>query len=93
MNPLNNWINNKRGSMIMVVVMIGTIAALVLGVYILAQFVAAVPNITDSAANDSAEAIIDAGWAGMGLAAVIPIVVAASVILGYLLKGLGGGTR
>lgn len=91
MNPLSKLVKNKRGSMTMVVVMIGTIAALVLGVYILASFVGAIPNITDTAANKTAQAVIDAGWAAFGLAVVIPIVVAASVILGYLIRGLGSG--
>lgn len=90
MNPLSKFARDKHGSMAMVVVMIGTIAALVLGVYILASFVGAIPNITDTAANTTAEAVIDAGWSAFGLAVVIPIVVAASVILGYLIRGLGG---
>ena len=81
--------------MAMVVVMIGTIAALVLGVYILAIFVGAMPTIDDENAtsNITATAIISAGWAAFGLAVVIPIVVAASVILGYLVRGLGGTGR
>lgn len=90
---MKSLIKNKRGSVSMVIALIVTIAVLVIGVYILTTFQAAVPNITDATANATAENIITAGWSAFGLAVIIPIVVVAGVIIGYLVRGFGGGAR
>lgn len=85
---------DKRGSVGMVIALIVTVAVLVIGVYILATFQASVPNITDTTANTTAENIYTAGWSALGLAVIIPIIVVASAIIGYLVSGFrGGGTR
>lgn len=90
----NKLKENKKGSVAMVIALIVTVAVLVIGVYILATFVDAVPSMTaDSTENLTATAIISAGWSAMGLAVVIPIIVVAGAIIGYLVRGFSGGTR
>lgn len=83
--------SNKRGSVAMVIALIVTVAVLVIGVYILATFQASVPNITDTTANTTATNIYSAGWSAFGLAVIIPIIVVAGAIIGYLVRGFSGG--
>ena len=92
-NELAKFASCKRGSVGMVIALIVTIAVLVIGVYILAVFQAAVPEITDTVANETAEAIMQVGWSAFGLAVVIPIIVVAGAIIGYLIRGFSGGGR
>jgi hypothetical protein len=84
---------DNRGSVQMVIALIVTIAVLVIGVYILAVFQTAIPNISDPVANQTATAIMSAGWSAFGLAVIIPIIVVAGAIIGYLVRGFSGGTR
>lgn len=91
-NRKGNLLLDNLGSVTMVVMLIGTIAALVLGVYILATFQGGMPTIDDPTANATATNIFGAGWNAFGLAVVIPIIVVAGAVLGYLVRGLVGGT-
>jgi hypothetical protein len=83
----------KRGSVGMVIALIVTVAVLVIGVYILTVFQTAIPNITDATANATATNIFAAGWSAFGLAVIIPIIVVAGAIIGYLVRGFSGGSR
>jgi len=82
--------DNKRGSIGLVVALIVTVVVLVIGVYILATFQASMPTIADATANETAEAVLGAGWSAFGLAVIIPIIVVASAVIGYIVKGFGG---
>lgn len=82
---------NNAGSVGMVIALIVTVAVLVIGVYILTTFQTAIPNITDTTANTTAENVLTAGWNAFGLAVIIPIIVVAGAIIGYLVKGFSGG--
>jgi uncharacterized membrane protein len=84
---------NKRGSVAMVIALIVTVAVLVIGVYILTTFQSAIPNISDTTANTTAENVLAAGWNAFGLAVIIPIIVVAGAIIGYLVRGFTGGSR
>jgi amino acid transporter len=89
----NRFRDNKSGSVMMVVALIATIVVLVLGVYILASFTTSLPNLAAGAGNTTATALINAGWSAFGLAVIIPMIVVASAIIGYIVKGFGGGQR
>lgn len=88
---MRSLLKDNRASVAMVIALIVTVAVLVIGVYILATFQGAVPNITDTTANETAENVYSAGWSAFGLAVIIPIVVVAGAIIGYLIKGFTGG--
>lgn len=78
----------------MVIALIVTVAVLVIGVYILATFQASVPQIgadENATENITATNIYAAGWSAFGLAVIIPIIVVAGAIIGYLVKGFSGG--
>lgn len=92
MSFLKRFARNKRGSVAMVIGLIVAVAVLAIGVYILSTFQTAMPAMTGTA-NTTAYAIYDAGWDAFGLAVIIPIIVVASVIIGYLVRGFGGGGR
>lgn len=88
--------DDNKGSVTMVIALIVTVAVLVIGVYLLATFQGAMPQIgadENATSNITATAIYAAGWSAFGLAVVIPIIVVAGAIIGYLLKGFSGGTR
>lgn len=85
---------NKRASVGMVISLIVTVAVLVIGIFILTTFQGAIPNIDDTLypeANATAESIFQIGWSAYGLAVVIPIIVVAGAIIGYLVVGFSGG--
>lgn len=84
---------SDKASVGMVIALIVTVAVLVIGVYLLATFQGAMPTVTDETANDTMFAILDAGWSAFGLAVIIPIVVVAGAVIGYLVRGFGGSTR
>lgn len=88
-----NLLNDKRASVTMVIALIVTVAVLVIGVYILTTFQTAIPSITDTTANQTAENIFSAGWNAFGLAVIIPVIVVAGAIIGYLVRGFSGGAR
>lgn len=90
---MRSFRKDKRGSVGMVIALIVTIAVLVIGVYILTTFQGAMPTITDTTANDTANAIFSAGWSAFGLAVIIPTIVVAGAIIGYLVRGFSGGAR
>ncbi len=75
----------------MVVALIATVAVLVIGVYILTTFQSSIPNIVETTANETATNVLAAGWNAFGLAVVIPIIVVAGAIIGYLVRGFSGG--
>ncbi len=85
--------NDKRGSVAMVIALIVTVAVLVIGVYIMVTFQEGMPSITDPIANRTATNIFEAAWNAYGLAVVIPIIIVAGAIIGYLVRGFSGGTR
>lgn len=93
MKPLKRFLHNEKASVAMVIGLIVGIAVLVIGVYLLATFQGAMPTISDATANTTAYAIFGAGWDAFGLAVIIPIIIVASVIIGYLVRGFGGPGR
>jgi hypothetical protein len=84
--------SNNKGAVALVVVLIATIVVLVLGVYILASFTTALPNLPAGLGNTTATAVINAGWQSYALAVIIPLIVVASAIIGYIVKGFTGGS-
>jgi len=88
---MRSWKNNKKGSLNLVVALLITVVVLVIGVYVLSTFQTSMPNITDATANATAENVLTAGWNAFGLAVVIPIIVVASAVIGYIVKGFMGG--
>lgn len=93
MLSLKKFLNNKNASVGMVIALIVTVAVLVIGVIILATFQDAIPTITDTTANTTKNDILSAGWSAFGLAVIIPIIVVAGAIIGYLVRGFSGGGR
>jgi len=93
MNALQKLKNNVSGEVNGVVTIIVVIAMLVIGVFIVASFQGSIPSIADPLANQTATNIFNAGWNALGLLVVLPIVVAAIIIIGYLMRGFGGGGR
>jgi len=98
MNVFNSYLhalrrlkNDKRGNMGLVIGLVVTVAVLAIGVYILATFQGSMPSIADPTANATATSIFTAAWNAYGLAVVIPIVIVASAVIGYLITGFGGG--
>jgi hypothetical protein len=84
---------NKKASVAMVIALIVTVAVLVIGVYILYTFTGAIPSMPAGTANTTATNVINAGWNAFGLAVIIPIIVVAGAIIGYLVRGFQGGAR
>lgn len=94
MHFLKRFVHDRKASVAMVIGLIVSVAVLAIGVYILSTFQASIPALpANSTANTTAYAIYDAGWDAFGLAVIIPIIVVASVIIGYLVRGFGGGGR
>jgi hypothetical protein len=87
---MRNFLKDKRGSVAMVIALVVTVAVLVIGVYLLTTFQGSMPAMTGTA-NTTAYAIYGAGWSAFGLAVIIPIIVVAGAIIGYLIRGFGGG--
>ena len=92
---MRNFLRSKRASVGMVIALIVTVAVLMIGVFILATFQTSMPSIQNSsyASNTTATAIFAAGWQAFGLAVIIPIIVIAGAIIGYLVRGFSGGAR
>ncbi|MCW4046972.1 MAG: hypothetical protein NWE99_05345 [Candidatus Bathyarchaeota archaeon] len=84
---------DNRGSIGLVVALIVTVVALVIGVYVLATFQTAMPNITNPTANSTATNIFTASWNAFGLAVVVPLIVVAGAIIGYIIRGFSGGRQ
>jgi hypothetical protein len=91
LNWLKNLVKDRRGDINSVIVLIVVIAMMVIGVFILASFQGSMPTITDPVANATATNIFNAGWNGFSLLVVLPIVIAATVVIGYLIRGFGAG--
>ena len=90
---MRNLFKDRRGSLAMVIALIATCAVLVIGVYVLAIFQNSI-NISATLypeANSTAESIFSISWSAFGLAVVIPIIVVAGAIIGYLVRGFSGG--
>ena len=90
---MRSFIKDKRASVAMVVGLIVAVAVLAIGTYLLATFQTSMPTVSDATANTTMYAIYDAGWDAFGLAVIIPIVIVAAVIIGYIVRGFGGAGR
>jgi uncharacterized protein (UPF0333 family) len=90
---MRSFIKDKRANVGMVIGLIVTVAVLVIGVFILSTFQTSMPSLAAGTANTTATAIYAAGWQAFGLAVIIPIIVVAGAIIGYLVRGFSGGAR
>jgi uncharacterized membrane protein len=78
----------ERASFIFVVPLIVTVVVLIIGVYLLATLETAMPTLEENSAGaNMTDSIFAISWNAYGLAVIIPIIVVAGVIIGYLIMG------